>query len=249
MDLRQAALDDSFPAVDWSVVELETFLEYNKAEKRKVALISSGGTAALLERNTVRYIDNFSTGTRGSKCAEALLAQRKDFCVIFLGRGSAKMPFTRHLDDMVRSGAQQFNANPTTNLVELDDSTAFCALSNLRCMVSSKRLLQIQFKTVEQYLLSLKCIAQHTHRFDVPTMFILAAAVSDFYIPAAQMTEHKMQSTSERFSIDLEPVPKCLGLLSNKWAPKAFIASFKVSDCTQRRANLFRAIDIFSQTH
>jgi phosphopantothenate-cysteine ligase len=49
---------------------LAVFLRQQKAENRKVAIITSGGTMAPLERRTVRFIDNFSTGSRGSWLAE-----------------------------------------------------------------------------------------------------------------------------------------------------------------------------------
>lgn len=37
--------------------------------------ITSGGTMVPLEKNMVRYIDNFSTGRRGATSAECFLAQ------------------------------------------------------------------------------------------------------------------------------------------------------------------------------
>lgn len=37
---------------------------------RRIVVVTSGGTTIPLERNTVRFIDNFSTGTRGAKSAE-----------------------------------------------------------------------------------------------------------------------------------------------------------------------------------
>ncbi len=39
-------------------------------EGKKIVLITSGGTVVPLERQTVRFIDNFSTGSRGSLSAE-----------------------------------------------------------------------------------------------------------------------------------------------------------------------------------
>ena len=38
-----------------------------------IILISSGGTSVPLEQNTVRSIENFSTGTRGARSAEYFL--------------------------------------------------------------------------------------------------------------------------------------------------------------------------------
>ena len=39
-------------------------------ENKRIVLITSGGTVVPLERQTVRFIDNFSTGSRGSLSAE-----------------------------------------------------------------------------------------------------------------------------------------------------------------------------------
>jgi phosphopantothenoylcysteine synthetase/decarboxylase len=40
---------------------------------RQVVCVSSGGTTVPLERRCVRFIDNFSAGTRGAKSAERFL--------------------------------------------------------------------------------------------------------------------------------------------------------------------------------
>lgn len=39
----------------------------------KVAVVTSGGTTVPLERNCVRFVDNFSQGTRGAISTEELL--------------------------------------------------------------------------------------------------------------------------------------------------------------------------------
>ena len=46
--------------------------------------LKSGGTTVPLEQNTVRFIDNFSAGTRGSASAEYFLEAGYD--VIFIHR-------------------------------------------------------------------------------------------------------------------------------------------------------------------
>jgi phosphopantothenate-cysteine ligase len=51
-------------------------------KQRRLVLITSGGTTVPLERNTVRFIDNFSLGTRGAASAEYFL--RNDYAVIFV---------------------------------------------------------------------------------------------------------------------------------------------------------------------
>ena len=59
-------------------------------------------------------------------------------------------------------------------------------------------------------------------------MFYLAAAVSDFYIPEDKMIEHKIQSReTSMLKLELEPVPKMLGIVKTK-IPNATAISFKL---------------------
>lgn len=56
--------------------------------------LQSGGTTVPLEHNTVRFVDNFSAGTRGSASAEYFLEH--GYAVIFMHRQKSLEPFTRH---------------------------------------------------------------------------------------------------------------------------------------------------------
>ena len=51
---------------------VKTFIERESEmnNRRKIVLVTSGGTVVPLERQTVRYLDNFSTGSRGAFSAE-----------------------------------------------------------------------------------------------------------------------------------------------------------------------------------
>jgi phosphopantothenate-cysteine ligase len=49
---------------------MQEFVARNAAAGRRVAIVTSGGTIVPLERRMVRFVDNFSTGTRGAACAE-----------------------------------------------------------------------------------------------------------------------------------------------------------------------------------
>jgi hypothetical protein len=49
---------------------LTAFVAANAAADRRVAVVTSGGTTVPLERRTVRFLDNFSTGLRGASLAE-----------------------------------------------------------------------------------------------------------------------------------------------------------------------------------
>ena len=75
-----------------------------------IVLVTSGGTTVPIEKNTVRFIDNFSAGTRGSASTEYFL--RNGYAVIFLHRSTSLKPFSRHL-----TGHNIFD------VLEKDDST------------------------------------------------------------------------------------------------------------------------------
>lgn len=63
-------------------VEVQDFVKYHLEHSHKrIALVTSGGTTVPLENNTVRFIDNFSAGTRGATSAEYFL--ENGYAVIF----------------------------------------------------------------------------------------------------------------------------------------------------------------------
>ena len=67
----------------------------DKDNSAKYVCVTSGGTSIPLEKNTVRSIENFSTGQRGAISAELFL--QKGYNVIFFYRDSSLFPFTwRH---------------------------------------------------------------------------------------------------------------------------------------------------------
>ena len=51
-------------------LDLESFVVRHASHHRPIALVSSGGTVADLEVHSVRCLDNFSTGKRGSIAVE-----------------------------------------------------------------------------------------------------------------------------------------------------------------------------------
>jgi len=115
----------------------------------------------------------------------------------------------------------------------------------------ANKLLLIPFTSVNDYLWELREIATLMQPLKSNALFYLAAAVSDFFIPAERMVEHKIQS-SEDFNqadnksnqngtrqpaariegkslvVDLDPVPKFLKTLVDGWAPEGMIVSFKL---------------------
>jgi phosphopantothenate-cysteine ligase len=74
---------------------LRAFASRHVSHRVPVALVTSGGTMAPLEVEMVRYLDNFSTGTRGAISVENLL--RRGYAVIHLRRIGSACPFGRLL--------------------------------------------------------------------------------------------------------------------------------------------------------
>lgn len=56
-------------SLNLKVAKTGEFLKKINGES-KVVLVTSGGTAVPLEKQTVRYLDNFSTGSRGALSTE-----------------------------------------------------------------------------------------------------------------------------------------------------------------------------------
>ena len=92
-------------------------------------------------------------------------------------------------------------------------------------------LLLLDFVTVNDYLFQLRLLAHCLQPAGGAALFYLAAAVSDFHIPQSRMSEHKIQSMGggNTLTIVMDPVPKFLHHLVQKWAPYATIISFKVT--------------------
>lgn len=63
-----------------------------------MVLVTSGGTTVPLEEKTVRFIDNFSAGTRGSASAEYFIAN--SYAVLFIHRKRSLKPYERVLSDV-----------------------------------------------------------------------------------------------------------------------------------------------------
>ena len=53
--------------------QLQAFCAPLRGTDRRVAVVTSGGTTVPLERNCVRFVDNFSSGRRGAISTAELL--------------------------------------------------------------------------------------------------------------------------------------------------------------------------------
>lgn len=235
----------------------KVFIQYHASRDRRVVLVTSGGTTVPLENQTVRFIDNFSAGTRGATSAEYFL--EAGYAVIFLHRQYSLLPYSRHYShstncflDFLREGSY--------GSVVANEEYREEMLSVLRKYNWAKRnnmLLLLPFTTITDYLWSLRQTAQLMRPLGPKSLFYLAAAVSDFFVPKDRMAEHKIQSSdaterdsckaegfgeemdaepvpsvtsvqSKKLVVDLDPVPKFLKRLVDGWAPEGMIVSFKL---------------------
>jgi len=194
----------------------------NKHRERGIVLVTSGGTTVPLELKTVRYVDNFSLGTRGATSAEYFL--RNGWAVIFLHRDNSLQPFARFL-----SGSNMLEwLDVSGDDVLVNQQKAKFVKSILQEYKSyTDRLCRIQFTSLADYLWLLRISSQILN--DHPRAILyLAAAVSDFYVPSEKLPQHKLQSSQGVPAINLHIVPKMLAPLVNNWAPNSFIISFKL---------------------
>ncbi|VUC22930.1 unnamed protein product [Clonostachys rosea] len=234
----------------------DNFIKHHSQAGHRVALVTSGGTTVPLEKHTVRYIDNFSVGSRGAASAEYFLMQ--GYAVVFLHREGSLTPFLRRFS--------QRNISLPDVLVETDQDTFRISaevkqevqdtLKSYNRARTSNMLLFISFSTISDYLHRLRTIACLMQPLGSVGLIYLAAAPSDFFIPSDRLPDHKIQSrftdkslTStewlsqsssqsglrstfpqppSQFTLHLDPVPKFLKSLVERWARDAMIVSFKL---------------------
>ncbi|KAL1968115.1 hypothetical protein VTN77DRAFT_2246 [Rasamsonia byssochlamydoides] len=235
----------------------KAFIEFHVEANRRVVLVTSGGTTVPLENQTVRFIDNFSAGTRGATSAEYFL--EAGYAVIFLHRQFSLLPYSRHyshstncfLDFMDEAPSDSSSSDQGCIVVRSEYQDAMRdVLRKYRYAKQNNLLLLLPFVTVTEYMFELRSLANLMKPLGANALFYLAAAVSDFFIPRHRMAEHKIQSSevpitdsdvytgynedqpshrSKKLIIDLDPVPKFLHRLVNGWAPEgSMIVSFKL---------------------
>lgn len=248
-DMSYFSANPKPPGLDRQVTLARSFIDQHAQSGRRVALVTSGGTTVPLENQTVRFIDNFSAGTRGATSAEYFL--ENGYAVIFLHRQFSLLPYSRHYSHSTNCFLDFMTHAPNGSVVvdhEYQEEMAK-VLARYRKAKAENALLLLPFTTVNDYLWLLRELALSMRPLGANGLFYLAAAVSDFFVPADRMVEHKIQSSEDftnagphengerapaahlegkRLIIDLDPVPKFLKLLVDGWAPQSMIISFKL---------------------
>eukprot|EP01094_Clydonella_sp_ATCC50884_P024512 TRINITY_DN6160_c0_g1_i1.p2 TRINITY_DN6160_c0_g1~~TRINITY_DN6160_c0_g1_i1.p2 ORF type:complete len:326 (+),score=118.09 TRINITY_DN6160_c0_g1_i1:41-979(+) len=237
-------------AFDDNVARLREFVADQVARGRRVAIVTSGGTTVPLEKNTVRYLDNFSGGNRGSASTELLTS--KGYAVVFLHRQHSLQPFVRRF---------LLHKNPINNFLDYlssaADNTAVHVkdeytqqvvetLAEYNQVKESNLLLPIPFTTLTDYLFYLKACCCAVQPCGSSALVLAAAAVSDFYLPPSKTVEHKIQSRDGDLHLHLHQVPKMLGCIVNTWMPDGFLASFKLeTDESILEAKATRSLEMY----
>ena len=208
---------------------------------RRIAVVTSGGTTVPLELKTVRFIDNFSTGTRGALCCEYLI--RKGYAVIFLHRCGSAFPFAVDLCTALRVDPRSLITGSGAGAGSVHNSDT----ANTASATDIDRLLSVSFTTIFEYLYLLRDIHTLLQPIGARVMTVLAAAVADFYVPCDQMAIEKIQSqsssgdngddggsgsanttTGDGITLKLQNTPKMLTSVCNTWCPDAMVVSFKL---------------------
>lgn len=143
-----------------------------------IVCVTSGGTTVPLERNCVRFIDNFSRGNRGAFSAEAFLAA--GYAVIFLTRSGSAQPFVVDFQEQlgIRSLVDLFNPESMCLDTEQNKEIAMAA-AKARHVLQQGRFLQIQFTTLFEYLaVRLLCLL---FLYTYPHIHIPTQALSFFH--------------------------------------------------------------------
>ncbi|BFZ22356.1 hypothetical protein BsWGS_25395 [Bradybaena similaris] len=217
--------------IDVKKIQIDEFTRKHTQNNTRVVLVTSGGTTVPLESRTVRFLDNFSIGTRGATSAEYFLKQ--GYAVVFMHRHRSLQPFCQRVDRNILD-VLTVSEGPETVITVSQPYVKDLApvVRDYHKYRDQGMLLVVDFTTLTDYMLLLRDAAQSINTSGCHGVIYLAAAVSDFYIPREQMPEHKMQSSEGPRHLNLEMTPKMLRPLVKEWAPKAFIISFKLETDT-----------------
>eukprot|EP00922_Rhytidocystis_sp_ex-Travisia-forbesii_P025257 GHVS01037078.1.p1 GENE.GHVS01037078.1~~GHVS01037078.1.p1 ORF type:complete len:360 (-),score=60.48 GHVS01037078.1:147-1226(-) len=207
-----------------------------------VVVITSGGTCVPLESQTVRVLENFSTGKRGAALAEYFLSI--GYRVILLTRDRCQQPYIRHLQHEAHQGLPTelmrcFNLVDRQNNQRISFTPPPSADDNnttgdvfIRAIEDYQKhrdnLFVLSYTSLSDYLHCFRMLALECDRLGHLCLFVCCAAVSDFFIPSKLMAQHKIQSRQgSSIMLELQTVPKMLGLLREA-CQSAMLVSFKL---------------------
>lgn len=214
---------------------LQRFLNEHNGRQTKLVIVTSGGTSVPLEKRPVRTLENFSTGTRGSKLAEKYI--QSEIPVIFLTRDKSRSPFQNitdyhRLQKLLISHPPGHNGQSTNTPRfdgSLDQANGFLINQRIQQTLDnvSKYLFTWTFTSLADYLDSFQLILNQCKHKEDNLIVYSAAAVSDYYLPFRLQRDHKMQqheSTNSELALKLHSVPKFLDFFKGIVPSSLFIA-------------------------
>ena len=164
---------------------LRSFVAVQRSDARPIVLVTSGGTSVPIERNCVRSVENFSTGSRGSTSAEHFLS--RGYAVIFLHRTGTLLPYLRRVS-VSHGGRGEITPELACSLAEDGfNLESFSAPIAAFSAVNNKSLFLVGYVTVMEYLNLLEKISILLDECARQAAVYAACAVSDFYIPSDMM--------------------------------------------------------------
>ena len=197
------------------LLKIDIFISLIQKENNnnKIILITSGGTSVPLEKNTVRSLENFSTGKRGAICAEKFL--KNNYKVIFLYRKDSLIPFSNHI-----------------NIFDLFEDKNKDLFNKYKLLYNQYKnnIILIPYITIHEYLFLYEEITKKISVFNYNSIIFLASAVSDFYIPQNEIIENKIQSNENKngLNIHLKNVNKEIFKIKDEWNKNCFLITFKL---------------------
>jgi phosphopantothenate---cysteine ligase (ATP) len=164
-------------------------------------------------------------------------------------------PFSRHyshstnpfLDFLeIDSPIGGTNQPPTISVTPSKRDHLLEVLTAYKAVQKAGTLLTLSFVTVNDYLWLLRAVSKELSVLGRNSMYYLAAAVSDFFLPRQKLvsiqlfevffllmscskSEHKIQSGKGSLHIEMDQVPKILKPMVDEWSREGFIVSFKVN--------------------
>ena len=142
---------------------------------------------------SVRFLDNFSAGTRGATSAEYFL--KAGYAVIFMHRQFSLQPFSRHYSH---------STNPFLDLLEIHEDPndplkkqitvapprreeLLEVLAAYKDVHDRGMIHTLTFVTVNDYLWLLRAVSKELAGMGRAVLYYLAAAVSAFFLPTQKM--------------------------------------------------------------
>lgn len=157
----------------------ENYSNFKRTINKPIVFITSGGTSVPLEANTVRSVENFSTGTRGSRSAEYFL--KAGHPVIFFYRQDSIQPFSIEIQSKRDDWMKSYSVNGDNNQFNtwIKDYQKYHNPQS----PSSKLLIKIPFVSIHDYLDGIEKISRSLSENQLSSISYMASAVSDFWIP------------------------------------------------------------------